>query len=238
MTGPVGAGRIEKHGGDMTTKNDSGLWRTGMRCYVAGWYQSDCEYGGDPYRFDAGDIFATCPYCNRPVCWGKRLEIRELQQPVNPPIKPNIKMSIPVFKTIVGRFEQPKRKFADRDNVIMKEELLGANAWRLWCCGEPMDTDIVHLGGIDLDHIIPKGSDDIANRAPVCRIHNGRKSDRIMNYFELRREIAEANELYIQRNIRNTKHIPSEHDVEVFLHGLVNPEWAYYSHVNWHLNMV
>ena len=218
------------------TKNDTGLWSTGMKCYVAGWYQSDCEYGGDPCFFRAGDTFTACPYCDRPVSWNKRLDIQELQQPEDPPVPFYRKVWVTIFRG-GRRIEQPKREYLDHENVKMKEILLSANDKRLWCCGKPVEYDPVSLGDVQLDHIIPKkprdkklpkGYDKMYNRAPACSIHNRRKSNRDISYFGLRREIMEADELDIQISARRTGVVLTEHEIEMFLHSLVNPEWAHH----------
>ncbi len=42
--------------------------KTGENCTVSGVYQADCG-PGHTHRFDPGDKFTPCTYCQRSVTW-------------------------------------------------------------------------------------------------------------------------------------------------------------------------
>lgn len=106
----------------------------------------------------------------------------------------------------------PPRKYKVPASIFTRAEmlefLLGLSGWRAWCCGFAnwkVGTDGAAnieqtTRNFELDHIelqSKQGRHEIDNRAPLCPYHNSLKRDRRIPLDELRREIAERNELLV-----------------------------------------
>lgn len=101
------------------------------------------------------------------------------------------------------------RKYKAEAAIHTREEmlnfLLGLSGWRAWCCGwynpgadgEPRE--VIH--NFELDHINPKSKEghnhQITHRVPLCPMHNRLKGNRRIHLAELREEIKDLGELYV-----------------------------------------
>ena len=102
----------------------------------------------------------------------------------------------------------PERKFKVPASIIPEKEmlefLLDLSGYMAWCCGfanrMPDGTIVETTNNFHLDHIDPTskgGSNQIANRAPMCPRHNILKKDRWVHLREYRQEIADAGEMLV-----------------------------------------
>lgn len=109
------------------------------------------------------------------------------------------------------KFILPERKFKLRASRIPEREmmrmLLEFSGYMAWCCGfanrRPNGEIIRTTRNFHLDHIDPRSregtSNEITNRAPLCPHHNITKGSRRIGLAELRVEIADAQELAVDR---------------------------------------
>ena len=104
--------------------------------------------------------------------------------------------------------ELPERKFKVPASIIpeaeMLEKLPELSGYMAWCCGYanrmPDGTVVRTTRNFHLDHIDPKskdGSNDIQNRAPLCRYHNTRKNNRRIHVADYRADIADEGEMMV-----------------------------------------
>ena len=102
----------------------------------------------------------------------------------------------------------PERKFKVPASIIPEKEmlefLLDLSGYMAWCCGfanrMPDGSIVETTNNFHLDHIDPTskgGSNQIANRAPMCPRHNILKKDRWVHLREYRQEIADAGEMLV-----------------------------------------
>ena len=108
-------------------------------------------------------------------------------------------------------FTAPERKFKVPASIIpereMLDRLLELSDYKAWCCGfanRMPNGDIIRTRrNFHLDHIDPRSkegtSNEIVNRAPLCSDHNIRKGNRRIGLAEYREEIANAQQLMVEK---------------------------------------
>ena len=87
----------------------------------------------------------------------------------------------------------------------MMDILLEMSGYRAWCCGfanrMPKGDIIPTRRNFELDHLNPVSkegtSHQITNRAPLCKYHNGKKSNQRLHLAEYRQQIAADGELMV-----------------------------------------